>query len=146
MFTCIFPNISNPKFNLSLAQESSNYTTEGTIELFIFKSITLGIFMNLISIFGLMGNVVAIIVLSRPSMKGSFSSLLIALSMFDLVYLMIGIAIFGLPVLSMDYKAKIFPFILPIGFGICNIARVGSVFVTMSVTIKRYFAIVHPLR
>ena len=66
--------------------------------------------------------------------------------MFDLIYLMIGIAIFGLPVLSLDYKANIFPFILPIGFGICNIARVGSVFVTMSVTIERYFAIVHPLR
>ena len=37
--------------------------------------------MNLISIFGLMGNVVALIVLSRPSMKGSFSSLLIGKSL-----------------------------------------------------------------
>ena len=80
------------------------------------------------------------------SIQKYISKFFVALSMFDLVYLMIGIAIFGLPVLSMDYKAKIFPFILPIGFGICNIARVGSVFVTMSVTIERYFAIVHPLR
>ena len=35
---------------------------------------------------------------------------------------------------------------MPICFGIGHIGRVGSVFVTMSVTIERYFAIVHPLK
>ena len=35
---------------------------------------------------------------------------------------------------------------MPIGFPIGHIGRVGSVFVTMSVTIERYFAIVHPLK
>ena len=35
---------------------------------------------------------------------------------------------------------------VPICFGIGHIGRVGSVFITMSVTIERYFAIVHPLK
>ena len=44
------------------------------------------------------------------------------------------------------YHDLILPFIMPIGFGIGHVGRVGSVFVTMSVTIERYFAIVHPLK
>ena len=59
---------------------------------------------------------------------------------------MIGIIIFGLPCLSEFYRTICLPYILPIGFGVGHIGRVGSVFVTMSVTIERYFAIVHPLR
>lgn len=42
-----------------------------------FEFITVGILLTTISVFGLLGNVVAIIVLSRPVMKGSFSTLLI---------------------------------------------------------------------
>lgn len=133
-----------------------------------FEFITVGLLLTVISIFGLVGNIVAIIVLSRPAMKGSFSSLLIGnlccqepflrtsltfifslasgLSSFDLLYLAIGIAIFGLPALSKDYHDLFLPFIMPIGFGVGHVGRVGSVFVTMSVTIERYFAIVHPLK
>ena len=36
-----------------------------------------GLLLTVISLFGLVGNIVAIVVLSRPTMKGSFSSLLI---------------------------------------------------------------------
>ena len=36
-----------------------------------------GLLLTIISVFGLLGNIVAIVVLSRPTMKGSFSSLLI---------------------------------------------------------------------
>ena len=35
---------------------------------------------------------------------------------------------------------------MPFGYGLGHIGRVGSVFVTVSVTIERYFAIVHPLK
>ena len=36
-----------------------------------------GVLLSAVSVFGLLGNIVAIIVISRPTMKGSFSSLLI---------------------------------------------------------------------
>ena len=42
-----------------------------------FEFVTVGLLLTLISVFGLVGNIVAIIILSRPAMKGSFSSLLI---------------------------------------------------------------------
>ena len=35
---------------------------------------------------------------------------------------------------------------MPICYGLLHVARSGSVYVTMAVTIERYFAIVHPLK
>ncbi len=59
--------------------------------------------------------------------------LISGLSTFDLVYLVVGILIFGLPVLSAEFKSSIYFEILPISYGVGHIGRVGSVFVTMCV-------------
>ena len=63
-----------------------------------------------------------------------------------MLYLIIGISIFGFPVVSNWYSKEIYIYIMPFGYGLAHIGRVGSVFVTVSVTIERYFAIVHPLK
>ena len=63
-----------------------------------------------------------------------------------MLYLIIGISIFGLPAISEWYTKEIFLYIMPLGYGLGHIGRVGSVFVTVSVTIERYFAVVHPLK
>ena len=49
----------------------------GYKETTMFEFVTVGIMLTAVSIFGLAGNIVAIVVLSSPVMKGSFSSLLI---------------------------------------------------------------------
>jgi hypothetical protein len=59
---------------------------------------------------------------------------------------MIGISIFGLPEISNWYAEEIYVHIMPLGYGLAHVGRVGSVFVTVSVTIERYLAIVHPLQ
>ena len=67
--------------------------------------------------------------------------------MFDTLYLVVGISIFGLPEISSEWYAnKVYVYILPFGYGLAHIGRVGSVFITVSVTIERYLAIVHPLQ
>ena len=63
-----------------------------------------------------------------------------------MLYLIIGLSIFVLPELSQSYKDQVYIYIMPVGYGLGHIGRVGSVFVTVSVTIERYFAIVHPLK
>jgi len=45
----------------------------------MFAFIIEGILLSIVSIFGVVGNVVAIFILSKPLMKGSFSSLLIGM-------------------------------------------------------------------
>jgi len=85
-------------------------------------------------------------VLSKPEMKGSFNHLLIGLSSFDFLYLIFSLLLFGLPQLSEAWTLSVYPYIMPIGFGFVHITRVGSVLMTLSVTIERFFAIVYPLR
>ena len=48
-----------------------------------------GVLLSAVSVFGLVGNIVAIIVLSRPTMKGSFSSLLIGKNIIPHILLLI---------------------------------------------------------
>ncbi len=43
----------------------------------MFEFLVEGVLLTAVSVFGLVGNVVAIVVLSRPPMRGSFSTLLI---------------------------------------------------------------------
>ena len=39
-----------------------------------------------------------------------------------------------------------FPYIVPILHGLTHTARTGSVYITMAITIERYFATVHPFK
>ena len=70
-----------PKFDNNITEPPisiwPNITTIIELEVTPFKLVTVGILLTIISLFGLVGNVVAIIVLSNSTMKGSFSSLLI---------------------------------------------------------------------
>ena len=43
----------------------------------MFRFITEGILLTVVSVFGIIGNILAIYILSRPVMKASFSTLLI---------------------------------------------------------------------
>ena len=43
------------------------------------------------------------------------------------------------------YRMKVSVYIIPVVYGIIGVARTGSVYFTMSVTLERYFAIVRPL-
>ena len=71
----------------------------------------------LVSFAGVIGNVINIIVLIQnraiSSFTETFTQLLIALSAFDLLYLLSVIGIFGLPALSPWYTENVFSKILP---------------------------------
>jgi hypothetical protein len=43
------------------------------------------------------------------------------------------------------YQTSISVYVIPIVYGMIGVARTGSVYLTMSVTLERYFAIVRPL-
>lgn len=62
--------------DLGLAPEpAAGYAIGGAGNTFEF--VTQGLLLTAVSVFGLAGNIISIIVLSRPPMKGSFSTLLI---------------------------------------------------------------------
>jgi hypothetical protein len=117
----------------------------------IFRFVTEGILLTVVSIFGLIGNSMSIIVLTRASgvvRQGgaSFSKLLRGLATFDALFLFIAIISFGFPQLSRWYTRNIFLYIMPIVFGLLHTFRVGSVYVTLAVTFERFHAIICPLK
>ena len=50
-----------------------------------------------------------------------------------------------IPCIDYRYKTVAFVYVAPMAFGMLGVARTGSVYLTMSVTLERYFAIVRPL-
>ena len=106
--------------------------------------------------------------LAQPEMMGSFNQLLLSLSLYDLIYLIMSLLLFAIPQLSDTYKEVIYPWIFIFlyvsctyvllfwistrpriqlyRFALVHISRVGSVFMTLSVTPERFTAIVYPLK
>ena len=103
--------------------------------------ITEGVLLLSISILGFVGNALSIYVLLRPTLRGIFSNILMGLASFDALFLVCAIMTFGLPTVSSWYKKNVFLKIMPVSYGLTHLARVGSVFATLSVTLERFFAI-----
>ena len=108
--------------------------------------ITEGVLLIIISILGFVGNALSIYVLLRPTLRGIFSNILMGLASFDALFLVCAITTFGLPTVSHWYKKNVFLKIMPVSYGLTHLARVGSVFATLSVTLERFFAIVFPFK
>ena len=69
-----------------------------------FLFITDGIILTIISCFGIVGTLMSIVVLVKPRLRGNsrdlFSKFLTALALYDTLFLILAILLFGLPNLS----------------------------------------------
>ena len=63
----------------------------------LFKFVTEGILLNLVGVQGIFGNIISMIILSRPQMKSSINYLLIGLARCDTVLIMTSVLLFGIP-------------------------------------------------
>nr|BAO01090.1 neuropeptide GPCR A40 [Nilaparvata lugens] len=119
-----------------------------------FAFITNGIMLNVVAILGIIGNIISMIILSRPQMKSSINYLLIGLARCDTVLILTSIFLFGLPPiydythteLLRTYNAKIYPCVTPYIFPLALTAQTVSVYLTLTVTLERFVAVCHPLR
>jgi len=99
-----------------------------------------------VCVFGFVGNVAAVYVLLKPSLRGGFSGLLTALVSFDALFLVASALTLGLPNLSETYQRDVFFKILPVCYSLSHIFRLCSAYTTVSVTLERFFAIVYPFK
>lgn len=60
----------------------------------LFDFIIYGVLMNLVGLFGIFGNAISMIILSRPQMKSSINYLLIGLARCDTVLIIISVSKF----------------------------------------------------
>ena len=72
----------------------------------IFEYITEGVLLTSVSVLGLIGNILAMYVLLRPTLRGTFSNILTGLATFDALFLATLPFTFGLPILSPFYRVN----------------------------------------
>jgi hypothetical protein len=120
------------------------------------RQFALVIITNLIShsfiVIGILGNIITIIVLIQPRMRSSINYLLIGLAVSDLLLLVAAILSFGLTAIyphsgkMMTYYFNVRPFLTLFVFPLSLIAQMGSIYLTMFVSLERYIAIRFPLK
>lgn len=103
-----------------------------------------GVLLNLVGILGILGNVLSMIILSRPQMRSSINYLLIGLARCDTVLIVMSILLFGIPAIHPHtgylrfYYLRIVPAISEIGFFIALSAQTASVSEVMTVRYETF--------
>ena len=108
-----------------------------------FKYYCDGLLISIVGCLGLIGNLIAVIVLARPKLRDCFHQLLLALATFDILYITFG----GLNYTFKAFEANNEAFILafPIIFPFTNITMNATIFMTMAISIERFLGICYPL-
>ncbi|XP_076348308.1 FMRFamide receptor-like [Tachypleus tridentatus] len=105
------------------------------------------------SIFGVIANVLCVVVLSQPRVRRAPVHLcLLVLTLFDTLVLILSLLLFCLPKLSTitalfhRYQWEVFPLLAPVLYPLALFAQTGSAWTTVAVTIERYVAICFPFK
>ena len=110
------------------------------------KLSNIGLAMTIVCILGIIGNIAAIVVFTKPERRRrNFYMFMFYLAVFDLLYIVVAILVFILPQLSVYYKSGgllhyIVPWAIPVG----QVSMSGSVLFTTVITIERYLTVCHP--
>lgn len=138
--------------NESWSQGGFNCTDNDPAEEKFFAFIMNGILLNVVGFFGIFGNIISMIILSRPQMKSSINYLLIGLARCDTVLILTSMLLFGLPAIYpysgylFTYYYNVYPHMAPVLFPLALIVQTASVYLTLTVTLERFVAVCHPLR
>lgn len=103
-------------------------------------------------VIGVFGNIITILVLSRPRMRSSINHLLIGLACSDLLVLITAILLFGLTSIypytgrMISYNYNVTPFLFLVVFPFAIIAQTASIYMTLFVSLERYIAVCYPLK
>jgi hypothetical protein len=111
-----------------------------------------GILLNFVGFFGVLGNILSMIILSRPQMRSSINYLLIGLARCDTILIITSMLLFGIPAiypytgLLRYYYFRLYPDISKVVYPLAMIVQTASCYLTLTVTLERYVAVCHPLR
>ncbi|XP_050663675.1 FMRFamide receptor-like [Leptidea sinapis] len=117
-----------------------------------FRFVVHGVLLNGIGAAGLLGNALAVLVLSRPQMRSSINCLLVGLAACDTLLILTSLLLFGLTAVYpytghlRYYYYHICPHITPYVYPLANAAQTMSVYLTLIVTVERWVAVCHPFR
>lgn len=111
-----------------------------------------GVLLNFIGVIGIAGNILSMLILSRPQMRSSINYLLIGLARCDTVLIVTSMLLFGFRSIYpytgylFEYNYYIYPHIAPYVFPLATASQTASIYLTLMVSLERYVAVCHPLR
>ena len=103
-----------------------------------------GVGILAVGVIGIIINLLAIRLLLRTKHRHTFHTLLITLTVYDLLQIGFSIICFALPQLSASYRNHIFIYIIPFMIPLAQISLSGSSFTTVTLTIERYISLCAP--
>jgi hypothetical protein len=91
----------------------------------LYVFVTIGVLLNAIGILGIFGNIISMIILSRPQMRSSINYLLIGLATCDTVLIITSVLLFGIPAIY-KYTGYLFMYYFKVSLG-NNVQMLGVV-------------------
>ena len=139
--------------NQSITSESHDNSSENMTlsvnEIQLFQFYAWGITGNIISILGILGNILSMVVLCHPRMRSPTSVFLIAQAIYDSVVLVNFVLCMSLPTIHSESLRRymfIFPYIQPYAYPLALTAQTCSIYTTVGFTVERYIAVCHALK
>lgn len=141
-------DLNDTAFNLTFKPCQDEYDPNQSM----FEFYVYGILLNLLGLIGIVGNIVTMVILSRPQMRSSINYLLIGLARCDTVLIIAAILLFGLRSVyqytgyMFYYHFIIYPNIASFVYPMSAASQTASSYLTLMVSLERYVAVCHPLR
>lgn len=132
--------VNNTTFD-EVEDENGTQIEKAEVTEFVFEVVLL----SAASVFGLIGNVAALVLFSTLKKQLKFHRLMMMLSTFDAFYVVLSFLLFALPQLCKSYtESGAHFFILPKALPLAQIALTGSIYSTLAITLERYLTVCHP--
>lgn len=95
--------------------------------------------------FGIVGNCLLIFKFIKFKIKVNFHWLMLALAIYDTIYISLCILLFAIPEIFEDYKIHGYYFyIAPKAVPLIQVVLTGSVYCTFSISLERYLTVCYP--
>ncbi|GFO34274.1 FMRFamide receptor-like [Plakobranchus ocellatus] len=120
-----------------------NYTAAESADLSFYLN---GVSTAVVIILGVLGNAMAVMVLTRRTMRSSTNVFLTALAIWDTLVLLVVLLLICLIELSEPFRQHAFPYIVVYLYPVGLAAQTATVWLTVSFTVERYIAVCHPLK
>lgn len=138
---------TNLTFNMT---EPEDYPSEDCESPVTFQYYSWGITANVVACYGIIGNILSIVVLRHRQMRNSTSYYLISLAVYDIVLLLFMSLFLALPTLYLEKDVLegyffAYPYMHPFVYPVALIAQTGTVYTTLAFTVERYIAVCKPL-